>query len=108
MLRAIEAGYPRLSKKIENQEGSLDVFEEFYHNGVIGKSMNSNFITLVPKKDRSIKARDFRPIGLVTSVHKIITKVISRRLGEVLSNTLAVSKCLCWRTFDCRCGSYCK
>lgn len=59
----------------------LMVFEEFYHNGRIPTSMDSTFTTLVPKKYRSIKARDFGPISLVSSIYKIIAKVLSMRLG---------------------------
>ena len=49
------------------------MFNEFYYNGKINTSMNSTFITLVPKKNRSIKVRDFRPISLVSSIYKVIT-----------------------------------
>ena len=51
--------------------------------------MNSTFISLIPKKDRSIKVKDFRPISLVSSVYKIITKVLATRLSEVLSDTIS-------------------
>lgn len=54
--------------------------------------MNSNFITLVPKKDRSVKVGDFHPISLVTSVYKITTMVLSIRLGDVLSYTISHSQ----------------
>lgn len=43
----------------------LYVFVEFYENGVIGMSMNSNVIILMSKKDRLIKVRDFRFISFV-------------------------------------------
>ena len=67
----------------------LKVFAEFFLNGKIGICMNSTFISLIPKKDRSIKVKDFRPISLVSSVYKIITKVLATRLSEVLSNTIS-------------------
>lgn len=51
----------------------LKVFEEFFENGFVVKSMSSTFITLVPKKDRfKKKRRDFRPISMVTSLNKIL------------------------------------
>ena len=71
------------------KEDLLKVFNEFYYNGKINTSMNSTFITLVPKKNRSIKVRDFRPISLVSSVYKVISKVLSLRLGEILGDTIS-------------------
>lgn len=68
------------------------VFEEFFETGIVGKSTNSAFITLVPKKERSKKARDFRPISLVTSLYKILSKVLANRLAIVLSHTISLEK----------------
>lgn len=50
---------------------SSRVYEEFFTGGKIWKSMNSTFITLVPKKDKSRKVYDFQAISLVTSIYKI-------------------------------------
>ena len=47
------------------------------------------YICLIPKKSNSSSARDFRPISLVTSLYKIISKVLSFRLKEVLADTIA-------------------
>lgn len=65
------------------------VFEEFYNYGVIGKSMNSNFISLIPKKEKCTTVGDFRPISLSTSVYKIVAKVLSKRLSLILSKTIS-------------------
>lgn len=46
----------------------------------------------MPKKDRSIKVQDFGPISLETSVYKIITKVLSVRLGEVLGDMISINQ----------------
>ena len=56
------------------------MFIEFFLNGKIGICMNSTFIFLIAKKERSIKVKDFCPISLVTSVYKIITKVLATDL----------------------------
>lgn len=66
------------------KEDLISVFHEFFATTVIGKNINSTFITLVPKKDRSVKVTDFRPISFVTSVYKILTKVLSKRLGSIV------------------------
>lgn len=53
----------------------MGIFLESYVNGILSKSLNSTFITLVPKKDRLLSVSDFRHISLVTSDCKIIAKV---------------------------------
>ena len=65
------------------------MFEEFHRNGKIGVNINSTFITIVPKKDRLVRVKDYRPISLVTSLYKIITKVLSIRLSVVLGDTIS-------------------
>lgn len=64
------------------------MFAEFYLDGKIGVNMKSTFISLVPKKDRSVKVKDYCPISLVSSVYKIISKALSSRLSEFLSDTI--------------------
>lgn len=50
---------------------------------------NASFICLIPRKEKSIKIGDFRPISLVTSLYKILAKVLSRRLRVVLEGTIS-------------------
>lgn len=47
-----------------------------------------NFITLMPKKDKSKSVLDYRPISLVISVCKIITK-LSLWFNEDLDDTVS-------------------
>ena len=70
------------------------MFVEFFLNGKIGICMNSTFISPILEKERSIKVKDFRPISLVTSIYKIITKVLATRLSEVLFNTISKNQCV--------------
>ncbi|XP_028118945.1 uncharacterized protein LOC114316487 [Camellia sinensis] len=62
----------------------LNFIKEFYRNGKLVKGFNSSFITLVPKKENPVGLTDYRPINLVGSVYKVLAKVLSRRLKEVL------------------------
>lgn len=57
------------------------IFEEFFLNGIISKSMSYTFIMLVLKKDKSMKIPNHCPTTLVTIACKIITKVLSLRLS---------------------------
>ena len=62
----------------------LAVFEEFFQHCKFEKSLNATFIALIPKKNDASNIRDFRPISLVGSVYKILSKVLENRLGGVL------------------------
>ena len=64
------------------------MFEEFHSNGIINQSINATFIVIVPKKSQSTKISYFKPISLVTSLYKIIAKVLSGRLRRVLNETI--------------------
>lgn len=63
------------------------VFKEFFERGITDRAMNETFVCLIPKK-RMEKVKDFRPISLVTSLYKIIVKVLATRLkkGASLDN----------------------
>lgn len=69
----------------------MKVFDEFFVRGTINKSMNYTFITLIPKKDGPLSPSDFRPLSLITSVYKIIAKVLSKRIREVTGDIISSS-----------------
>ncbi|RVX11532.1 Transposon TX1 uncharacterized 149 kDa protein [Vitis vinifera] len=92
-------------KELENERGLvlknaesiteeiLHYFEKLYTNpigesGIINQSTNASFIILIPKKSLSKRILDFRPISLITSLYKIIAKVLSGRLRGVLHETI--------------------
>ncbi|RVW98405.1 Transposon TX1 uncharacterized 149 kDa protein [Vitis vinifera] len=62
------------------KEDLVRVFAEFHNSGIINQSTNASFIVLLPKKSMTKKISDFRPISLITSLYKIIVKVLSERL----------------------------
>ena len=47
---------------------------------------------MVPKKSQTFKISYYRPISLVTSLYKIIAKVLSGRLRKVLHETISGSQ----------------
>jgi hypothetical protein len=53
---------------------------DFYHHRADLKSINHSYITLVPKKDNPEKVNDFRPISLLNSSIKMVTKLLANRL----------------------------
>ena len=50
---------------------------------------NKTYIALIPKKINSCKICDCRPISLVTSLYKIISKVLVSWLKNVLDSTIS-------------------
>ncbi|RVW89552.1 LINE-1 retrotransposable element ORF2 protein [Vitis vinifera] len=69
-------------------EDLVRVFAEFHRSGIINQSTNASFIVLLPKKSISRRISDFRPISLITSLYKIIAKVLAGRLRGVLHETI--------------------
>jgi hypothetical protein len=67
----------------------LKVVEESRVNGHIHDPLNSTFISLIPKTDNPSSFDDFRPISLCNCLYKIISKVISRRLKDILSRNIS-------------------
>ena len=58
------------------KEDLVRVFTEFHSSGIINQSTNASFIVLLHKKNMSKKILDFKPISLITSLYKIIAKVL--------------------------------
>ena len=77
-------------KKLWNtlKDKIMEVLQDFYQNEVINKVVNENYIALITKKDKCIKAFNYRPISLTTSLYKIVAKTLSIRLKEILPNTI--------------------
>lgn len=48
-------------------------------------SFNATFVALIPKKGDVVDVKDYRPISLFESVYKILTKILARRLKNVIS-----------------------
>jgi hypothetical protein len=64
----------------------------FYEHERLVKSLNATFITLIPKKLGHLEARDFRPINLIGSIYKILTKVLESRLQPIVGALISKSQ----------------
>lgn len=56
----------------------------FKKNGIINHRSNETYICLIPKEKRVGKVGDCRPISLMTSLYKVISKVLAERIKKVL------------------------
>ncbi|XP_038991751.1 uncharacterized protein LOC120115050 [Hibiscus syriacus] len=66
----------------------MKFMEDFYWGKVEDLSFNKSFIALIPKKAEAISPDDFRPISLVGSLYKIISRVLARRLGSCIIDVI--------------------
>ncbi|XP_026429943.1 uncharacterized protein LOC113326421 [Papaver somniferum] len=71
------------------KEDIMSTVKEFCTTGTINSKHNSTFITLVPIKDHIETINDCRPICLLTSVYKIIAKVLATRLKLVMDKLIS-------------------
>lgn len=53
----------------------LKVFSEFFDRGISSLTMRSTFLVLIPKIERTKETGKYRPMSLVSSLYKIISKV---------------------------------
>lgn len=51
--------------------------------------LNSAYLTLIPKKAEALEAKDYRPISLVRSFAKLVTKMMANRLAPLLDSMVA-------------------
>ncbi|KAH1114716.1 hypothetical protein J1N35_008094 [Gossypium stocksii] len=65
------------------------MLQEFYSTGKLERSSNSSFITLILKNKNPIDISEFRTICLVSSLYKIVAKVLSRRLSVVVGGVVS-------------------
>ena len=70
-------------------EDLLRVIELSWISGKIPAVFNSTFLTLIPKIDHPLSFEDFNPISLCNFVYKIIGKIISTRIRNVLGRCIS-------------------
>nr|GEY22592.1 RNA-directed DNA polymerase, eukaryota, reverse transcriptase zinc-binding domain protein [Tanacetum cinerariifolium] len=76
--------YRRYWKLIENNV--VDAVTCFFHQGPFPKGANSSFIILIPKTPNGNMVKDYRPISLIGSMYKIISKILANHLVVVLGD----------------------
>jgi hypothetical protein len=64
-------------------------FKEFHKNAILPKALTASFLTLIPKKDHPQGLHDYRPICLIGSIYKILSKVLANRLKSVMGKLIS-------------------
>ena len=70
----------------------MEVLANFHSQDVFEKSLNATFIALISKKLDVVNVRDFRPISLVGSIYKVISKLLAKRLRRVITGMISKSQ----------------
>ncbi|KAG8100647.1 hypothetical protein GUJ93_ZPchr0013g35164 [Zizania palustris] len=98
-----------------------DIFslcQDFFNHKTDLRPINNSYIILVPKKSNPTMVNDYRPISLVNSVIKIITKLLANRLQPLMPSIIhgnqygfvkgrSIQDCLAWTfeyTHQCHCS----
>ena len=59
---------------------------DFFENDRIYKAFNCTLVTLIPKNEEAKTIKEYRPIAGCTTVYKIISKIITARMGRVMDS----------------------
>ncbi|GAU42390.1 hypothetical protein TSUD_296880 [Trifolium subterraneum] len=62
---------------------------EFHEKAALPKVVTASFLTLIPKKDHPQDLFDYRPICLIGSLYKILSKILANRLKKVLGKLIS-------------------
>lgn len=58
-------------------------------NGKLVRGLNAGFISLIPKVPCPQEVVDFRPISLIGSVYKLVSKVLAKRLQKIMPGIIS-------------------
>jgi hypothetical protein len=81
--------------------------QAFFDENLCLRSINSSYITLIPKKDGPQEVSDYRPISLLNTSLKILTKLLANRLQSKIKSLIhknqygfiksrTIQDCLAW------------
>ena len=63
--------------------------KDFFQFNVLDPRLNQTNICLIPKTERPVEMTNFRPISLCNVSHKIISKILSKRLKRCLPRLIS-------------------
>lgn len=66
-----------------------NIFGDLFLGKLNTRPLDYSYICLIPKTEEAKAAKDFRPISLVNTVQKIISKVLANRLEMVMNDIIS-------------------
>ena len=67
----------------------ITAVQSFFHHGKLPPSLNHTLITLIPKKEAPESPDHFRPISLINTIYKAISKILVTRLRPILQREIS-------------------
>ena len=67
-------------------------FDQFHGNGALPRGLLSYFVALIPKVKNPSCVKEFRPISLLGSLYKLLSKVLVARLAKVMNPIISTSQ----------------
>ena len=67
------------------KEEIFDTVMQFFRDGGSLRHLNVTWVTLIQKVENPTTIEEFRPISMVGSIYKIIAKILSSRLKDVIT-----------------------
>ncbi|KAF3620720.1 hypothetical protein FXO37_33124 [Capsicum annuum] len=88
-------GYPAEFLKLNWSIVKLDVIcavKEFFESGKLLKAFIFTAVTLIPKVANPTYVKDYRPIACCTTIYKIITRILTNRLKNIVKHIVNPSQ----------------
>ncbi|XP_026451975.1 uncharacterized protein LOC113352365 [Papaver somniferum] len=76
----------------------MNMLNDFRKYGSLDWRLNVSFITLIPKKEDTCTPEDFRPLSLISSAYKILSKIEAEKSRNIFSVRLIWTKPLIMST----------
>jgi hypothetical protein len=84
-----------------------ELCDKFYEGSICMESFNGSYVTLIPKHSSPTSVGDYRPISLLNTSMKVLTKILANRLQLVISKLVhqnqygflkarTIQDCLAW------------
>ncbi|GAA0160295.1 hypothetical protein LIER_16879 [Lithospermum erythrorhizon] len=70
----------------------IDGVKHFFMTGQMPRSVNCTALSLIPKVQKPLEMKQFRPIACCNSLYKIITSIVATRLNSVLSKIVGIQE----------------
>jgi hypothetical protein len=85
----------------------FELCDKFYEGSICLESINDSYVTLIPKHSSPTSVGDYRPISLLNTSMKILTKLLANRLQLVITSLIhqnqygflkgrTIQDCLAW------------
>ncbi|KAF3647470.1 hypothetical protein FXO38_18639 [Capsicum annuum] len=83
VLCSFSVAFFKHSWEVVNTEVIVTI-QNFHERGIFERSFNATSVALIPRKVGAKELKDFRPISLIGSIYKIISKLLTERLKKVM------------------------